>query len=164
MCFLMGVFIFMLNILFKKNEFRVVAPVSGKLICINKVKDEVFSAKMMGNGFAIIPSERYIYSPVEGKIVTVFPTKHAIGLCTKEGLEVIVHIGVNTVNLNGKGFKTFVKENDRVKQGQKLVAINEELFNDDNNDLTTIVVFPSGIDCEIKIDEKDVVKKEGIIK
>lgn len=154
----------MLNIFFNKDEFRIVVPVSGKLINIDKVKDEVFSTRMMGDGFAIIPSDKNVYSPVEGKIVTVLPTKHAIGLCTKEGLEVIVHIGVNTVNLNGKGFKTFVKENDRVRQGQKLVAINEELFNDDNNDLTTIVVFPSGIDCEIKIDEKDVVAKEGIIK
>lgn len=149
---------------FGKAKYRVVSPVGGKLIPIKSVNDQVFSSKSMGDGFAVIPRENVICSPVNGIIETVFPTKHALGIKCENELEVILHIGIDTVNLQGKGFTVHVKKGQKVKQGQRLVTLADELMNDAEIDLTTIVVFPSGLDSTIDIESKDVTVKECIVK
>lgn len=135
---------------FKKEEsFKVVACAEGKCINITDVPDQVFSTKMMGDGFAIIPSNDTIVSPVTGEVITVFPTKHALGIKTKSGVELIVHIGIDTVNLNGEGFTALIKQNDKIKAGQPLVKLDMSVLKDKGVNLVTMVVFTAGYDKEI---------------
>lgn len=124
-----------------KKEEKVLPVVKGKRIPIEDVKDDVFSKKMMGDGFAIIPEDNKIVAPFNGKIVTVFPTKHAFGIVNKEGVEAIIHIGLDTVKEDGKGFKSFVSENQQVKAGQVLCEVDFEDLRNKGYDTTTIVAF-----------------------
>ncbi|GAE33551.1 PTS sugar transporter subunit IIA [Halalkalibacter akibai] len=97
---------------------------TGKLIPIEDVPDPTFAQKMMGDGFAVVPTEGKVLSPVSGEVIQVFPTKHAIGIKTPGGLELLIHIGLETVNMNGEGFTTHIKEGDRVKVGDLLVEFD----------------------------------------
>ena len=103
---------------FKKKELEIVSPVKGRLISIKDVPDVTFSEEMVGKGVAVIPEENELYSPVCGTVTTVFPTSHAIGLTTKDGIDILLHIGLDTVNLKGEGFDV---DFEKVKQaGYKL--------------------------------------------
>ncbi len=142
----------MLNFFKKKEEpFKVVACANGKCINIADVNDQVFSTKMMGDGFAIVPTTDVIVSPVTGTVETVFPTKHALGIKTNDNIEIIVHIGLDTVNLNGEGFTTLVKAKDRVKAGQPIVKFDKNKLEEKGYDLTTIVVFVGGYDKVVNL-------------
>lgn len=99
----------------KKITETIYAPASGKLQTLENVKDPVFAQKLMGDGFGVVPTQGNIYSPVEGIITSVFKTKHALGLKTSNGLEVMVHMGLDTVELEGKPFEILVEEGDKVK-------------------------------------------------
>ncbi len=115
----------------KKEEIKTVelyAPITGTAVTLENVPDPVFSQKMMGDGFAIDPTEGLAVSPVAGEIVQVFPTKHAIGIRAKNGAEILIHIGLETVSLSGEGFETFVKEGDKVKVGDKLVSFDLDII------------------------------------
>ncbi|KKY02431.1 PTS sugar transporter subunit IIA [Paraclostridium sp. AKS73] len=110
-----------------KNEEQVkgiVSPINGELLDITKVPDEVFSTKMMGDGFAMKSEDGIIVSPVDGKVGVVFETKHAVILESTEGKEVLIHLGIDTVNLKGEGFEVFVNVGDEVKAGDKLVKMD----------------------------------------
>ncbi|CDG02616.1 Putative PTS system, glucose-specific IIBC subunit [Clostridium chauvoei JF4335] len=96
-------------------------PITGKVIQLEKVPDDIFSMKLIGDGFAIDPIDNILYSPVEGRVVAILPTKHSITIKTTDGLEVFMHIGIDTIKLNGEGFNVFVKENDLVSIGDKLI-------------------------------------------
>lgn len=113
----------------------------GKVIPITDVPDQVFSGKMMGDGFAIEPADGTIVSPINGKVVNVFPTKHAIGLVTDDGVEVLIHIGIDTVKLNGEGFTAHIGEGDEVKQGQKLMDVDLDYVKDNAPSIVTPIVF-----------------------
>lgn len=130
----------MFNI-FKKRGFTVTAACDGKLMPITDVKDEVFSQKMLGDGYAIKPTDGKIYSPVAGTVTTVFPTKHAIGITTDNNLEILVHLGIDTVELKGEPFEVAVKQGDTVKQDDYLASMNTELITAENYDDTVIVVY-----------------------
>lgn len=108
----------------KQPEEDIFAPVSGTIVPINEVDDSVFADKLMGEGIAVLPKEGSIVSPVDGEIVKIFPTKHAIGLKTPMGQEILVHIGLDTVKLKGEGFILRCKENQHVKVGQILVDVD----------------------------------------
>jgi N-acetylglucosamine PTS system EIICBA or EIICB component len=123
----------------KGNEF--VAPVKGKIVPISEVPDDVFSTKMMGDGFAIKPVNGLFVSPVDGEITTVFPTKHAIGITSKQGYEVLIHVGLETVDLKGEGFEVFVQVGDSVKKGQKLLKVDIEDLKKKVPSVITPVVF-----------------------
>ncbi|CEK30310.1 PTS system glucose-specific transporter subunit IIA [[Clostridium] sordellii] len=115
--------------IFKKSKQEesakgIVSPTNGELLDISKVPDEVFSTKMMGDGFAIKSTDGVIVSPVDGKIGVVFETKHAIIIESKEGKEILLHLGIDTVNLKGEGFEVFVNVGDEVKAGDKLVKMD----------------------------------------
>lgn len=107
----------------KKNEI-LKSPIKGNVIDLSQVKDQVFSSGMMGKGIAIEPEEGVVVSPVNGKIATLFPTGHAIGIISDGGCEILIHIGMDTVEMNGKGFRKLVQEGDLVKVGQKLVEFD----------------------------------------
>ena len=118
-----------------------VAVANGEVIAIEAVADPVFSGKMMGDGFAVEPTDGTIVSPVSGTIKSVFPTKHAIGIETKEGIEVLVHMGIDTVSLEGKPFSVKVKEGDQVSAGQVLAQVDLQALQQADKKATMIVVF-----------------------
>ncbi|MQS46011.1 glucose PTS transporter subunit IIA [Companilactobacillus mishanensis] len=107
-----------------KNEETLLSPASGKVINITDVNDPMFSEKDMGDGFGVIPDDTEIQAPISGKIMLVAPTKHAIGIAADDGLEVLVHLGVDTVELKGEPFEVFVSEGDAVNAGQKIATMN----------------------------------------
>ena len=99
----------------KSNE--VYAPVEGEVIPLDEVDDAVFSEKILGDGVAVEPDKGEIYSPVKGTVSVVFPTKHVVGITTEEGANIILHIGIDTVELKGKGFDVKVEQGDKVEAG-----------------------------------------------
>ncbi len=121
------------------EEIETVAD--GEVIAISDVKDPVFSQKMMGDGFAVEPENGNIYSPVAGTITSIFPTKHALGLLTDSGLEVLVHIGLDTVSLEGKPFEVHVAEGQKVAAGDLLVTADLEAIKAAGRETSTVVVF-----------------------
>lgn len=125
----------------KKIEEVLVAPANGKILALEEVPDPVFSQKMMGDGLAIDPSEGKIVSPVKGEIIQVFPTKHAIGIKTEIGLELLIHIGLETVNMKGEGFTTHVKEGDKVEVGTELVTFDLDLIREKAASTITPIVI-----------------------
>ncbi len=128
--------------LFKRNsKLKVVSPVKGDLIQITDVNDDVFSTKMLGDGFAVEPFDGTIVAPLSGKITTLFPTKHALGITTDKGLEVLIHMGIDTVELKGTPFDVFVKMNQEVKAGDKLAQINLDKIKQAGLADTIIVVY-----------------------
>jgi PTS system D-glucosamine-specific IIC component len=129
-----------------KSEF--VAPLSGKLVELKDVPDEVFSQKMMGDGFAIEPTKGEVVSPVNGKITTLFPTKHAIGIAADDGREILIHFGIDTVNLKGEGFEALVEQGDKVKVGQPLLRVKLEEVKKKVPSTITPVIFTNLSDDE----------------
>ncbi len=124
----------------KKKELDLYAPITGKLIDITEVKDQVFSQKILGDGIAIEPSEGILYAPYDCEVVQLFHTLHAIGLKAKD-VELLVHIGMDTVELNGEGFKGFVNEGDHVKKGQKLIEFDIDYIKSQGKEATTPIVI-----------------------
>lgn len=117
------------------------SPVKGKTIPLSQVKDEAFASAAMGDGLAIFPAEGKIYAPLDGTAEAVFPTGHAVGLVTKEGREILIHIGIDTVQMDGKGFKAHVKQGGRVKKGDLLVEFDPELIQKEGYDPTVIYII-----------------------
>ena len=126
---------------FKGVTDEVHSVADGEVINIEDVKDPVFSQKMMGDGFAVEPENGHIVSPVAGKVTSVFPTKHALGLVTDNGLEVLVHIGLDTVSLEGKPFEVKVSEGQTVAAGDLLVEADLDAIHEAGRETSTIVVF-----------------------
>ncbi|MCY6483642.1 glucose PTS transporter subunit IIA [Clostridium aestuarii] len=102
-------------------------PIDGEIVSLDKVPDDVFAERILGDGFAVKPEDNRIYSPVDGEISVMFPTKHAVSVNSSEGLEVLVHVGIDTVKLNGEGFTTYVNQGDIVKKGDLLISFNKTL-------------------------------------
>jgi len=127
---------------------KILAVVDGKVNSLKSIKDGVFSEKMLGDGAVIEvdkkASEFTVVSPVAGKLVTAFPTGHAYGIETKSGLEILVHIGVDTVNLDGEGFKMLVKQGKKVKAGTPLATVNAKLIKSKVPSLNPIILITSG--------------------
>ena len=124
----------------KKKELDLYAPITGKLMDISDVKDEVFSQKILGDGIAIEPKEGILYAPFDCEVVQLFHTLHAIGLKSKD-IEILVHIGLDTLELNGDGFKGFVNEGEHVKKGQKLIEFDIDYIKSQGKEATTPIVI-----------------------
>ncbi|AGM26515.1 PTS system glucose-specific IIA component [Spiroplasma syrphidicola EA-1] len=125
----------------KSKEIEIIAPVDGEIIKLDDVNDEVFSQKMLGDGFGIKPSAGNFLAPMTGKLMTVFPTGHAYGIKHASGVEMLLHIGMDTVSLNGEGFNIKVKQDDNVKQGDLLCEVNLSQIKDKVPSLDTPIVF-----------------------
>ncbi|MFC7062116.1 N-acetylglucosamine-specific PTS transporter subunit IIBC [Halobacillus seohaensis] len=123
----------------KENDF--VMPNSGVVMPLEEVPDEMFAQGMMGPGFAIDPDEDTFRSPVDGKVVQVFPTKHAIGLETDNGLEILLHVGLDTVKLNGEGFETLIEAGQSIKQGDPLLRVDLEFVKSKAPSVVTPIIF-----------------------
>lgn len=124
----------------KKKEIEIYAPIEGKVVDITEVPDAIFSQKMMGDGVAIEPSGNVLIAPCDGKIALVSETKHALAITTG-GLEVLMHIGIDTVELNGQGFDVHVKANDEIKKGDKLITFDRDFITENGKPLITPVVI-----------------------
>lgn len=118
-----------------------VMPIEGQIIPITEVEDQVFSQKMMGDGFAIVPTKGSVVAPVDGEILNVFPTKHAVGIKSVQGYEILIHIGLDTVQLNGEGFTVLVKEGDRITKGQEILKFDLDLIKNSATSTVTPVIF-----------------------
>lgn len=129
---------------FKGLHADFVAPANGELIPIDQVQDEVFSQKMMGEGFAVIPENGEVASPVSGTIVSVFPTKHAIGIKTDDEIEVLLHMGIDTVSLGGDAFEIKVREGEKVKAGKTVATADLAMIQEAGKMTKMIVVFTNG--------------------
>jgi sugar PTS system EIIA component len=129
----------------KKEEavktIQVMSPISGSAVDLSAVPDPVFSEKMMGDGIAIQPDEGVVVSPVDGEIMQVFPTKHAVGIRAKNGAEILIHIGLETVSLKGEGFETHVKQGDAVTAGDKLVTFDMTVISEKAKSTVTPVII-----------------------
>lgn len=139
------------------DEEQLYAPVSGRLIALEKVDDVVFSQKIMGEGIAIEPEEGGVYAPMEGVVSVVFPTKHVIGIEAKNGASIIMHMGIDTVELQGRGFDVFVKQGDAVRPGELLMKLNLELIRQ-KYPATTMIVVENWKDYQITCTEQERVK------
>lgn len=124
-----------------KNKVSVFSPLTGKIISLTDVPDEVFSQKMMGDGIAIEAEDNTSYAPVGGELIVLFPTYHAYGIKTIDGLELLVHIGLNTVELNGEGFTAYKKQGDMVKQGEKIVSFDMDICRKSGKSLISPVII-----------------------
>lgn len=148
---------------FKKKKEKFKLPVTGKIIPLEKVNDPVFSKKSLGDGFAIEIEGGKIYAPFSGVISLVYPTHHAYGIKNKKGTEILIHIGMDTVNLNGEGLEAFVKEGDKINQGDLIASIDIDSLKNKGYDITTPVIFVSGEKVNILKNEKCLALQEDAI-
>lgn len=117
------------------------SPANGVVVPISDVADPVFSQKMMGDGFAVIPADGNIYSPAKGKVLSVFPTKHAVGILLDSGLELLLHMGLDTVELNGKPFEVFVKEGQALTADTLIAKVDLAQLQEAGKDSAMVVVI-----------------------
>lgn len=123
-----------------KEKQRIQAPVQGQLVSLDQINDEVFASQQMGKTLAIYPTEEQIVSPGNGQVTALYPTHHAIGLKLDNGAEILLHIGINTVELKGRAFETFVKVEERVRLGQKLLSFDKQIIQAAGYDPTVLVI------------------------
>ena len=153
----------MLKNLFSKSKKQVVySPVIGNLVKLTEIEDEVFSTGMMGQGFGIIPANDEIESPVKGRVTAVFPTKHAITIKADAGFDVLLHMGLDTVELNGEPFEVFVKENQVVEVGDKLATMNLDLIQAKKKSSVVLVLLPELENKELILENPGVEVTAGL--
>lgn len=116
------------------------SPLEGTLIPLSQVKDETFASGVLGQGVAVVPDKNEVYAPCDGTVTMIFDTKHAIGFKADSGMEMIIHIGLDTVQLNGKGFEPVVAAGQKVKRGELLLRFDRKLLMDEGYDITTPVI------------------------
>lgn len=149
----------------RASEVNIYAPGNGQVIPLSEVPDQVFAQKMMGDGVGFIPADGKIVAPFDGTVKTIFPTKHAIGLESDQGLELLIHIGIDTVKLNGEGFESFVETDDRVHKGQVLMQIDLDYITDHAPSTVTPLIITNLEDRQLSVEDvKDVTAEQLIIK
>ena len=126
-------------------------PVKGQVLDVGQSADEVFASKALGNGVAINPAEGMVCAPCDGIVSLLFPTKHAVGITSETGVEVLIHIGINTVQLDGQGFEAFVSQGDKVKKGDKLIAADLELIREKGMNPQTMMILPEGGNLDVTV-------------
>lgn len=139
---------------------KIYAPMKGQIISLKQVNDSAFSSKMMGEGVAIIPQENTITAPFNGEVTALFPTKHAIGLTSDNGIEVLIHVGIDTVELEGQYFTAYVETGDKVKKGQKLLEVDFAKVKEAGYDTTTPIVV-TNTDSFIDVVAKEITETQN---
>lgn len=151
----------------RKKEEVITSCVSGKIVPIEKVNDNVFSQKILGEGVGIYPTEDIIVSPCDGEIVSAMEeTKHALGIKTSNNMEILIHVGIDTVSMNGQDFELFVKVGDKIQKGDKLISFNRKTIKDNNLDDVVIMVVTNSDQFEnlnFKTDMNEVSKEDIIL-
>ena len=125
---------------------KIVSPIDGKIKLLETVNDETFANKMMGDGIAIVPSNGMLCAPVSGEVTMVFPTNHALAIKGEGGVEILIHIGIDTVELNGKGFTSLVKQGDFINVGDKLIEFDLDLVKASGYDSDVMVIITNTLD------------------
>ena len=129
------------------------SPIDGEIIALSSVPEGAFSGKLLGDGFAIIPTGNKVYSPVDGEVVVLFPTKHAVVILTEEGLEILIHIGINTSSLKGEGFTVHVEKGTKVKNGDLLITFDNEIIKKSGKSLISpIIITNMNVVKELSVD------------
>lgn len=146
----------MLNNIFKKKKTKevIVSPIDGLLVPIEKVNDRTFSSKSLGEGVAIQPLSDIIVAPIDSEVIMISETKHAVGLETSDGMQLILHIGIDTVKLNGDGFK-IVNSNRYVKSGDPLITFDREKIENLGIDTTVLLIFVNNNEYKVINIEKE---------
>ena len=139
------------------GEFDFVAPMTGRVLDLDDVSDKVFSDRLMGDGFAIELTESDVVSPVDGVVAMTYPSKHAFGIKADSGEEILIHIGMDTVELDGKGFESFVTDKQRIKKGDLLCKVDLDYVKDQGKSLVSPIIFASG--QKVKLLGKDTIKE-----
>lgn len=142
----------------KQEEVTFLAPLTGAIVPLSEVPDPVFAQKVVGDGVAILPSEGLLLAPIDAKVTHLFPTHHAIGLTSDSGLEILMHIGIDTVKLKGQGFTPFVSVGDQVKAGDKLIEFNASVLKEAGCPIVTPIVITNGD----VVAEKNIVAKADV--
>ena len=137
--------------MFKKKQISLVSPMDGDLINLEDIDDAVFSKKLVGEGVAIIPTSSTVIAPINGVVTRIFPTKHAFMISDPNGIEVLVHVGLDTVELNGEGFTCLVKEGDTVNQASPILEVDFKFLESKNKDIATPIIVTSDKDIELDI-------------
>lgn len=146
------------------NEIRICAPVSGKVICREDIPDETFASGIMGEGVGIKPEEEIIVAPFDGEITSVVDTGHAVGLTSSDGVELLIHVGVDTVKMQGDGFQVFVTEGQKVKTGEKLLKFDRDKIRKAGySDTTAVLVTNSDDYSSVKTVAENVKQKDTVI-
>jgi glucose-specific phosphotransferase system IIA component len=138
----------MLGFFKKSKSLELFAPVTGNVLDLADVPDDVFAKKMVGDGLAIEVTEGVLVSPVEGTIKQIFPTMHAVGIEAKSGAEILMHIGINTVELKGEGFEKLAKEGQKVKPGDELIKFDLDYVKENATSIITPVLITNINDME----------------
>lgn len=152
----------MFNIFKKKRVLKAVC--NGKCIPLEEVNDEVFSSKMMGDGVGIIPISTTIVSPVKGKVTMIMEeSKHALSILSEDGIELLIHVGIDSVKLGGEGFKLLTKTESKVDVNTPLIEFNMELLTNNNIDSTVMVIITNEVEVSERHVNKDVIAGESLI-
>lgn len=139
-----------------KNVLELKAPINGKVVPLSEVPDEVFSKELVGEGFAIIPNSGEVCAPGDGKIIQIFPTKHAIGYLIKN-VEILIHFGLDTVELKGEGFTKFADVNNELNSGDKIIDVDLSVLADNNKHTITPIIFTNKSQYKsLKVEYKEV--------
>lgn len=138
----------------KHHDLELMSVGNGQVINLSEVEDPVFSQKMMGDGYGFRPTDGNIYSPVDGRVSMVPDTKHGIGISTTDGLEILIHMGIDTVELKGEPFEILVTEGDEIKAGQKLATMDLDKIKDAGKATTTMVIVTNSNDLNLSADSK----------
>lgn len=154
------------NLFAKDNSILIGAPTAGKLVSIKEVSDPTFSEEVLGKGAAIIPSDGKFYAPVDGTISTIFPTGHAAAITSSEGVEILIHIGLDTVKLEGKHFTIHAEERQEIKKGELLLEADLDQIKAEGYDIITpVIICNSDEYSEIQMMEPgDVTQGDDILK
>lgn len=147
------------------NKEIIDSPIKGKVIKLSNIEDAAFASGVLGNGVAIMPTGGVVVSPVDGEITTLFPSLHAIGITSESGVEILIHVGLDTVQLGGKGFKAHIKQGDKVKKGQHLLDFNiEEIKNAGYSVVTPVVITNTANYLEVvETEEQNVDRGNSLI-
>ncbi len=125
----------------RKKKYEIFSPIDGKSIELNEVPDKVFAQKLLGNGLGFELVGPFVCAPCDGEITMIAPTLHAFGIKAENGAEILVHVGLDTVSLNGEGLKTLVKQSEKIKRGTKVIEVNIDFLKEKGVDLTTPMVL-----------------------
>lgn len=134
-----------------KNETVLYVPMEGEVLPVSSADDPVFASGALGAGVAVNPKDGTVYAPCSGTVSLLFPTKHAVGITSDTGVDVLIHLGINTVSLEGEGFEAFVQQGDRVKKGDRLIRADLELIREKGLNAQTMMILPEGGDLDVEI-------------
>lgn len=126
---------------FLRKNYEILAPISGQVIDLSKVQDRVFATKMAGDGVAIIADGNVVYAPADGVVSLIFDSNHAIGMILDNGIELLIHLGIDTVELKGEGFTRLIEEGKRVKAGEPILKIDKKFITEKGYSLITPVLI-----------------------